>query len=67
MACYSLLTLRVAHQCNLYVGELSRSGGDCHSYNNHIEKDNEILNCQQLALPTYKFFIKSNSIFYYKE
>jgi thymidylate synthase len=35
IASYALLTHMIAHQCDLDVGELIFSAGDCHIYNNH--------------------------------
>ncbi|MEZ0208555.1 MAG: thymidylate synthase [Candidatus Paceibacterota bacterium] len=36
VASYALLTHKVAHQCDLDVGDLVWSGGDCHIYANHM-------------------------------
>jgi thymidylate synthase len=37
IASYALLTHLIAHVCDLQVGELIMTFGDCHVYNNHIE------------------------------
>ncbi|MDE5014386.1 thymidylate synthase, partial [Francisella tularensis subsp. holarctica] len=66
IASYSLLTHMFAQQCNLDVGELIWSGGDCHIFNTHSEKVNVHLSREPLALPKLKILRKSNSIFDYK-
>jgi thymidylate synthase len=38
IASYALLTCMLAQQCDLQLGELVWSGGDCHLYLNHIEQ-----------------------------
>ena len=38
IASYALLTHMVAQQCDLQVGELIWTGGDCHIYSNHHEQ-----------------------------
>lgn len=38
IASYALLTHMLAQVCNLEVGKLIWSGGDCHIYSNHIEQ-----------------------------
>ncbi len=38
IASYALLTLMVAHVCNLEAGEFIWTGGDVHIYNNHFEQ-----------------------------
>lgn len=42
-AFYALLTHIVARECNLEVGDLIHSVGDCHIYNDHIEPLREML------------------------
>lgn len=37
IAFYALLMHIVARECDLDVGELIWTGGDCHIYSNHIE------------------------------
>lgn len=41
IASYALLTHMLAQVCDLEVGELIWSGGDCHIYNNHVEQMQE--------------------------
>lgn len=38
IASYALLTHMVAAQCDLQVGDLIWTGGDCHIYQNHLEQ-----------------------------
>ena len=38
IASYALLTHMMAQQCNLELGELIWTGGDCHLYLNHLEQ-----------------------------
>ena len=38
IASYALLTHMVAQQCDLNVGDLVWTGGDCHLYLNHLEQ-----------------------------
>jgi len=38
LASYALLTYLVAQQCDLEVGDLIWTGGDCHIYLNHVEQ-----------------------------
>jgi len=40
IASYALLTHLLAQQCDLAVGELVWTGGDCHLYLNHLEQAN---------------------------
>jgi thymidylate synthase len=50
IASYALLTHLVADQCNLGVGELIWSGGDCHIYNNHLDQVQTQLQREPLPL-----------------
>lgn len=38
IASYALLTIMMAQQCNLDLGDFIWVGGDCHIYNNHFEQ-----------------------------
>ena len=49
---YSLLTHLIAQQCNLDVGEFVWTGGDCHIYNNQLDKVKEIVSRKTHKFPT---------------
>jgi thymidylate synthase len=66
IASYSLLTLMVAQQCNLEIGEFIWSGGDCHIYNNHEEQIIEQISRTPYQLPSLKIKTKPQSLFDYK-
>jgi thymidylate synthase len=51
IASYALLTLMVAHVCNLRSGEFVHTFGDTHLYLNHLEQTREQLSRQPRALP----------------
>jgi thymidylate synthase len=65
IASYALLTMMVAQQCDLELGEFVWTGGDVHVYDNHTEQVNE-----QLARDPYDapqmVIKKASSIFEYK-
>lgn len=65
-ASYALLTHMVAQQCDLSVGELIWSGGDCHVYNNHIEAVKTLLEREPLPLPRLVLKRKPPTIFDYQ-
>ena len=65
IASYALLTHMVAQQCNLDVGEVIWTGGDCHLYNNHLEQVNLQLSRKPYPLPQLKIHRKPNTIFTY--
>ena len=66
IASYALLTHMIAQQCNLEVGDLIWTGGDCHIYLNHLEQVNIQLSREPLTLPTLKINRKADTIFNYK-
>jgi len=66
IASYALLTHMIAQQCNLEVGDLIFTGGDCHIYLNHLEQVKEQLSRTPYALPTLNIKNKPDSIFNYK-
>ena len=63
---YSLLTHMMAQQCNLDVGDLVWTGGDCHIYLNHIEQVKLQLTREPYPLPQLIIKRKPDSIFDYK-
>src|SRR6185295_5209260 len=38
IASYALLTMMLAQQCDLELGDFIWTGGDCHIYDNHVEQ-----------------------------
>lgn len=52
VASYALLTHMLAQQCDLAVGDLVWTGGDCHLYLNHLEQVELQLARTPLPLPT---------------
>lgn len=66
IASYALLTHMLAQQCDLDVGELVWTGGDCHLYLNHLEQAELQLRREPLPLPALKIRRKPASIFDYQ-
>jgi len=66
MASYALLTHMIAQQCDLNVGELIWSGGDCHVYLNHLEQAAMQLQRIPGKLPTLIINRKPASLFDYR-
>ena len=62
---YSLLTHMMAQQCDLDVGDLVWTGGDCHIYLNHIEQVKLQLTREPYPLPQLVIKRKPDSIFDY--
>lgn len=54
IASYALLTMMIAHVCNLEVGDFVHTFGDLHIYNNHFAQIDEQLTRKPYALPTVK-------------
>src|SRR6185369_3233292 len=48
---YALLTHMLAQQCDLEVGDLVWTGGDCHIYDNHREQVETLLSRDPFAYP----------------
>jgi thymidylate synthase len=63
---YSLLTHMMARQCDLDVGDLVWTGGDCHIYLNHIEQVKLQLTREPYPLPQLIIKRKPESIFDYE-
>ena len=66
IASYSLLTMMVAIECNLQLGDFVWSGGDTHIYKNHFEQVELQLSRTPRALPTMDITRKAPDIFSYK-
>jgi len=66
VASYALLTHMLAQQCDLGVGELVWTGGDCHLYLNHLEQADLQLQREPLPLPQLQFRRRPASIFDYQ-
>jgi len=66
VASYALLTHMLAQQCDLGVGELVWTGGDCHLYQNHLEQAELQLQREPLPLPRLSFRRRPPSIFDYQ-
>jgi thymidylate synthase len=55
IASYALLTMMIAHQTGLQLGEFIWTGGDVHVYDNHIDQVNEQLGNEPFPYPTLEF------------
>lgn len=67
IASYSLLTHMIAHHCDLKVGEICCTLGDCHLYLNHLTDDIvfEQIKREPCQLPQLKLVNPPNNIFEY--
>ena len=65
IASYALLTHLLAQQCDLAVGELVWTGGDCHLYLNHLEQANLQLQRAPHPLPRLQIRRRPASLFDY--
>ncbi len=66
IASYALLTHMVAQQCDLDVGDLVWTGGDCHIYSNHAEQVELQLSRAPRPYPTLGIARRPASIFDYE-
>ena len=66
IASYSLLTMMVAKECNLQLGDFVWSGGDTHIYKNHFEQVELQLSRTPRDLPTMEIVRKAPDKFSYK-
>ena len=66
IASYALLTHMLAQQCDLRVGDLIWTGGDCHIYSNHTEQVALQLTRAPHAYPSLSIKRKPASIFDYE-
>ena len=62
---YALLTHMLAQQCDLDVGDLVWTGGDCHVYDNHREQVQTLLEREPYPYPTLRLTRRPDSIFDY--
>jgi thymidylate synthase len=65
IASYALLTMMVAQQCDLALGDFIWTGGDTHLYSNHLEQTKLQLSREPHALPKMSLLRKPESIFDY--
>lgn len=66
IASYALLTMMVAQQCDLALGDFVWTGGDTHLYSNHMEQTALQLSREPRSLPTMNILRKPESIFDYQ-
>jgi thymidylate synthase len=66
IASYALLTHMLAQQCDLAVGDLVWTGGDCHLYLNHLEQADLQLTRAPYPLPRLVLRRKPASLFEYQ-
>jgi thymidylate synthase len=65
IASYALLTHMLAQQCDLAVGDLVWTGGDCHLYLNHLQQADLQLSRAPYPLPELKLRRRPPSLFDY--
>ncbi len=65
IASYALLTMMLAQQCDLELGDFVWTGGDCHIYDNHVEQVQTQLAREPRAYPTMTIKRRPASIFDY--
>ena len=66
IASYALLTMMIAKECGLEVGDFVHTLGDAHLYLNHLEQADEQLQREPRKLPTMRLSPDVKSIFDYK-
>ena len=66
IASYALLTMMIAKECGLEVGDFVHTLGDAHLYLNHLEQADEQLQREPRKLPTMRLNPDVKSIFDYK-
>jgi len=66
IASYAMLTMMIAQQTGLELGEFIWTGGDCHIYDNHQEQVREQLSREPYPYPTLSLGPAPESIFEYK-
>jgi len=65
IASYALLTHMLAQQCDLKVGDLIWTGGDCHLYVNHLQQADLQLSRAPFPLPKLNLRHRPQSLFDY--
>jgi len=63
IASYALLTMMIAQECGLGLGDFVWTGGDTHIYLNHLEQVNKQLERTPRALPVMKLNPEIKSVF----
>ena len=66
IASYALLTMMIAQECGLQVGEFVHTLGDTHLYLNHMEQVDEQLSRSPRTLPTMRLNPDVKSVFDFK-
>lgn len=66
IASYALLTMMIAQECGLGLGDFVWTGGDTHIYSNHLEQVDIQLSRTPKALPTMKLNPDVKSVFDFK-
>ena len=66
IASYALLTMMIAKECGLEVGDFVHTLGDAHLYLNHLDQADEQLQREPRKLPTMRLNPDVKSIFDYK-
>lgn len=66
IASYALLTMMIAKECGLELGDFVHTLGDAHLYLNHLEQADEQLSREPRKLPTMKLNPDVKSIFDYR-
>lgn len=66
IASYALLTMMIAQECGLELGDFVWTGGDTHLYLNHLEQVNKQLERTPKALPIMKLNPDVKSVFDFK-
>lgn len=66
IASYALLTMMIAQECGLGLGDFVWTGGDTHIYSNHLEQVNLQLSRTPKPLPIMKLNPEVKSVFDFK-
>ena len=63
IASYALLTMMIARECNLELGDFVHTLGDAHIYSNHMDQVKLQLTREPMALPTMKLNPDKTKVF----